>query len=161
VNAYKNGAKPQGKAVKKTLYILNGPNLNLLGTREPEIYGSETLADVERRCAARAKSHGYDITFQQSNHEGQLVDWIQEARRKALGIIINAGAFTHTSVALHDALKAADVPAIEVHLSNVFRREAFRHHSHLSPVVNGVILGFGVTSYELAVDGLVELLKGK
>lgn len=148
-------------AVKKTIYILNGPNLNLLGQREPEIYGSDTLADVERRCAARARTHGFDVSFHQSNHEGQLVDWIHEARAKGLGIIINAGAFTHTSVALHDALKAADVPAIEVHLSNVFKREAFRHHSHISPVVNGVILGFGITSYELAVDGLVELLKVK
>lgn len=147
--------------MKKSIYILNGPNLNLLGAREPDIYGSETLADVERRCAARARTHGFDIRFHQSNHEGQLVDWIHEARSNGLGIIINAGAFTHTSVALHDALKAADVPAIEVHLSNVFKREAFRHHSHISGAVSGIILGFGVTSYELAVDGLVEILKGK
>ncbi|MDE2445044.1 MAG: type II 3-dehydroquinate dehydratase [Alphaproteobacteria bacterium] len=142
----------------KTIYILNGPNLNLLGTREPEIYGADTLADVEARCAARCKALGLGMVFRQTNVEGELVTWIHDAREKAAGIVINAGAYTHTSVALHDAVKAVGLPTIEVHLSNVYKRESFRHHSYLSPVSHGVICGFGVQSYELALDGLSGIL---
>ena len=145
----------------KNVYILNGPNLNLLGTREPEIYGADTLADVETRCAAKALALGLSIEFRQTNLEGELVNWIHEAREKAAGIIINAGAYTHTSVAMHDALKAVGLPAIEVHLSNVYKRESFRHHSYISPVADGVICGFGVQSYELALDGMSGILNKK
>ncbi len=140
------------------IYILNGPNLNLLGTREPETYGSTTLADIESRCSIRAKSLGFSIDFRQSNTEGDIINSIHEAAKKAQGIILNAGAYTHTSVALHDALKAVALPAIEVHLSNVYKREAFRHHSFISPVAHGVICGFGPMSYELAIEGLASLL---
>jgi 3-dehydroquinate dehydratase II len=142
-----------------TVYILNGPNLNLLGTREPEIYGSDTLASIEAQCAARAQSLGLKIVFRQTNIEGELVNWIHEARGAAAGIIINAGAYTHTSVALHDALKAVALPAIEVHLSNVYKREAFRHHSYISPAAHGVICGFGAMSYELALEGISNVLR--
>jgi 3-dehydroquinate dehydratase-2 len=142
----------------KTIYILNGPNLNLLGTREPEIYGSDTLASIEQQCAVRAKSLGLNIVFRQTNIEGELVNWIHEARSLAAGIIINAGAYTHTSVALHDALKAVALPAIEVHLSNVYKRESFRHHSYISPAAHGVICGFGAMSYELALEGISSVL---
>jgi 3-dehydroquinate dehydratase II len=145
----------------KNVYILNGPNLNLLGTREPEIYGADTLADVETRCGEKAKALGFSIEFRQTNLEGELVNWIHEAREKASGIILNAGAYTHTSVALHDALKAVGLPAIEVHLSNVYKRESFRHHSFISPVAHGVICGFGVQSYELALDGMSGILNKK
>jgi 3-dehydroquinate dehydratase II len=143
------------------IFILNGPNLNLLGLREPEVYGHDTLASIEMRCRARAKSFGLEIDFRQTNVEGELVNHIHEAREKAQGIIINAGAYTHTSVALHDALKAVGLPAIEVHLSNVYRRETFRHHSYISPVAQGVICGFGPQSYELALDGLAAILNNK
>jgi 3-dehydroquinate dehydratase II len=143
------------------IYILNGPNLNLLGTREPEIYGIDTLAMVEKKCAAKAKLLGLGIDFRQTNVEGELVNWIHEARLKAQGIIINAGAYTHTSVALHDALKAVALPAIEVHLSNVYKRESFRHHSYISPAAHGVICGFGPQSYELALEGLSSVLNTK
>ena len=124
--------------MSKPIFVLNGPNLNLLGVREPAIYGAETLAEVRRRTETRAKSLGLDVDFRQSNSEGQLVDWIQEAREKACGIILNAGAYTHTSVAILDALTAAEKPVIELHLSNVFRREGFRHHSYVSPAAQGV-----------------------
>ncbi len=140
------------------VYILNGPNLNLLGLREPEIYGHDTLADVETLCHVKAKILGMTIVFRQTNVEGELVNLIHEARGKALGIILNAGAYTHTSVALHDAIKAVGLPAIEVHLSNVYSRESFRHHSFVSPVVRGVICGFGSQSYELALDGMAAIL---
>ena len=140
------------------IYILNGPNLNLLGTREPEIYGADTLAMVEEKCVAKAKALGLAIEFRQTNIEGELVNWIHEARLKAQGIIINAGAYTHTSVALHDALKGVGLPAIEVHLSNVYKRESFRHHSYISPAAHGVICGFGPHSYELALDGISSVL---
>ena len=140
------------------IYILNGPNLNLLGTREPEIYGADTLAMVEEKCTAKAKALGLTIDFRQTNIEGELVNWIHEARLKAQGIIINAGAYTHTSVALHDALKGVGLPAIEVHLSNVYKRESFRHHSYISPAAHGVICGFGPHSYELALDGISSVL---
>jgi 3-dehydroquinate dehydratase II len=142
-----------------TIYILNGPNLNLLGTREPEIYGHDTLASVEAACRAKAKALGFDMEFRQTNIEGELVNHIHDARGKAAGIVINAGAYTHTSVALHDAIKAVGIPTIEVHLSNVYKRESFRHHSFISPVAHGVICGFGPTSYELALEGLSSILK--
>jgi 3-dehydroquinate dehydratase II len=145
----------------KLIYILNGPNLNLLGTREPDIYGADTLAMVEEKCAAKAKSLRLQIVFRQTNLEGELVNWIHEARLKAHGIVINAGAYTHTSVALHDALKAVALPAVEVHLSNVYKRESFRHHSYISPAVHGVICGFGPQSYELALEGLSSVLNAK
>ena len=144
-----------------TIYILNGPNLNLLGLREPEIYGHDTLASVEALCQAKAKALGLTVVFRQTNEEGELVSQIHEAREKAQGIIINAGAYTHTSVALHDAIKAVALPTIEVHLSNVYSREAFRHHSYISPVARGVICGFGPQSYELALEGLAAILKKK
>jgi 3-dehydroquinate dehydratase-2 len=144
-----------------TVFILNGPNLNLLGVRDPSIYGRDTLGDIEERCAARAAALGLEIDFRQSNHEGQLVDWIQEARESADGIILNAGALTHTSVALLDALSAAELPVIEVHLSNIFRRESFRHHSYVSLVANGVICGFGAKGYELALDAIAGLIEGE
>lgn len=142
-----------------TILILNGPNLNLLGVREPAMYGRETLGDIEDACRERAAALGYAVDFRQSNHEGVLVDWIQEARATAAGILINAGALTHTSVAIHDALRAADLPVIEVHLSNVFQREAFRHHSFISAVAAGVICGFGGRSYVLAIDALAGVLE--
>ena len=142
----------------ETIFILNGPNLNLLGTREPDIYGAATLAMVEEQCAAKAKALGFKIDFRQTNVEGELVNWIHEARTKAQGIVLNAGAYTHTSVALHDALKAVALPAVEVHLSNVYQRESFRHHSYISPAVQGVICGFGPQSYELALEGLSRVL---
>ena len=141
------------------IYVLNGPNLNLLGTREPEIYGRTTLADIEAATRARAVSHGLSIEFRQSNHEGELVDWIQEARLKGSAVILNAAAYTHTSVAIHDALKALDRPLIEVHLSNPFCREPFRHHSYVSPVATGVICGLKADGYLLAVDALANLIK--
>ena len=140
------------------VYVLNGPNLNLLGTREPEIYGSATLADIETAAAARAKSHGLTIVFRQSNHEGELVDWIHEARGKGCGVIINPGAYSHTSIALLDALRALDKPVIEVHLSNPHRREAFRHHSYVSEAAKGVICGLGSTGYLLALEAMAGLV---
>ena len=142
------------------IYVLNGPNLNLLGLREPEIYGRTTLAEIGKLAAKRAKSHGLSVVFRQSNDEGKLVDWIQEARTKSAGLIINGGAYTHTSIALHDALRALDKPLVEVHLSNPFAREKFRHHSRISPIANGVIVGFGAESYVLAVDALASLIEG-
>lgn len=145
----------------RPIYVLNGPNLNLLGSREPELYGRTTLADIEKATAERANAHGYEVTFRQSNHEGVLVDWVQEARTAAAGVILNAGAYTHTSLAIHDALRTLDRPLIEVHLSNIFAREPFRHHSHVSPVATGVICGLGATGYLLAIDALASLLKEK
>jgi 3-dehydroquinate dehydratase-2 len=132
--------------------------LNLLGVREPATYGYDTLADVEERCLVRARALDLAIEFRQTNHEGTLVDWIQEAREAADGIILNAGALTHTSVAVHDALKAADVPIIEVHLSNIFRRETFRHHSYVSLAANGGIFGLGPQGYELALEAIASLI---
>jgi 3-dehydroquinate dehydratase-2 len=144
-----------------TVFILNGPNLNLLGVREPATYGYDTLADVEQRCLARAQALDLAIDFRQTNHEGQLVDWIQEARGSADGIILNAGALTHTSVAVLDALNAAEVPVIEVHLSNIFRREHFRHHSYVSLAANGGIFGLGPQGYELALEALASLIEAE
>ncbi len=143
-----------------TVFVLNGPNLNLLGVRDPSVYGHDTLGDIEERCTARAASHGLEIDFRQTNHEGQLVDWIQEARESADGIILNAGALTHTSVAVLDALSASGLPVIEVHLSNIFRRESFRHHSYVSLAANGVICGLGAKGYELAIEAVASLLEG-
>ena len=139
--------------------ILNGPNLNMLGQREPEIYGATTLADIEKLCADVAKQNGLKIAFKQTNHEGELVEWVQQASTASQGLIINAGAYTHTSVALHDALKTLVIPIIEVHLSNIYSREPFRHHSYISPLAKGVICGFGAQSYALAIDALGELLR--
>ena len=142
-----------------TVYVLNGPNLNLLGTREPEIYGRTTLKDVEAMCHDAGRRHGFAIAFHQSNHEGALVDWIQEARAAAAaGIVINPAAYTHTSVAILDALLASGIPAIEVHISNVHARDAFRRHSYISPAAKAVICGFGVNGYVLAIDGLAAML---
>jgi 3-dehydroquinate dehydratase-2 len=132
--------------------------LNLLGVREPATYGYDTLADVEELCLARGRALDLVIEFRQTNHEGTLVDWIQEARESADGIVLNAGALTHTSVAVHDALKAADVPIIEVHLSNIFRRESFRHHSYVSLAANGGIFGLGPQGYELALEAIASLI---
>jgi 3-dehydroquinate dehydratase-2 len=143
----------------KKIWVLNGPNLNLLGTREPTVYGSATLADVEASCRQAAQVHGAEVEFRQSNHEGALVDWLHEAGRSSaatLGVVLNAGAYTHTSVALHDAIKAIVVPVIEVHLSNVHAREPFRHHSFLSPACAGIVVGFGVAGYALAIEGLAR-----
>jgi 3-dehydroquinate dehydratase-2 len=142
----------------KPIYVLNGPNLNLLGSREPEVYGKETLDDVRARCERRAAALGFSIDFRQSNHEGELVAWIQEARDGAAGLIVNAGAFTHTSIAMLDALLACPIPSIEVHLSNIFTREPFRHHSYISKAVKGVICGFGAQGYELAIEALAARL---
>jgi 3-dehydroquinate dehydratase-2 len=141
------------------VFILNGPNLNLLGVREPATYGYDTLADVEQRCLARAQALDLSIEFRQTNHEGQMVDWIHEAREAADGIIINAGALTHTSVAVLDALNAADLPVIEVHLSNIFRRESFRHHSYVSLAARGGIFGLGPQGYELALEALASVIE--
>src|SRR5665213_2010788 len=154
----------QGQAAEArlpTVFILNGPNLNLLGVREPATYGYDTLADVEQRCLARALALDLAIDFRQTNHEGQLVDWIHEAREAADGIILNAGALTHTSVAVLDALNAADLPIIEVHLSNIFRRESFRHHSYVSLAANGGIFGLGPQGYELALEAVAALIEAE
>lgn len=143
--------------MSKTVFVLNGPNLNMLGKREPGIYGGNTLADVERECIAAGEALGLTVDFRQSNHEGVLIDWIHEAGEKAVGVAINAGAYTHTSIALHDAIKAISVPVIEVHISNVHAREAFRHHSAIAPAAKGVICGFGTTSYILALNALKSI----
>ena len=147
----------------KTILVLNGPNLNLLGTREPTVYGLQTLADVEAICAQKCITHGFKLDFRQSNHEGILVDAIQEAGRAQAagtlaGVVFNAGAYTHTSVALHDAIKGAGVTVIELHISNVHAREAFRHHSYLSPVATGVMAGFGVKGYALAISAIAGMV---
>lgn len=144
-----------------TIYVLNGPNLNLLGSREPEIYGRTTLAEIDDALKARATKSGAAIDFRQSNHEGVLVDWVQEAGAKAKGLIINPGAYTHTSIALHDALKAVGIPKIELHLSNIHAREAFRRHSFVSPAVDAVICGLGAAGYLAALDALIRLIDKK
>lgn len=144
-----------------TVYVLNGPNLNLLGAREPEIYGRATLEDIKNALEAHAARAGAVIEFRQSNHEGVLVDWVQEAGAKAKGLIINPGAYTHTSIALHDALKAVSTPKIELHLSNVHAREAFRRSSMVSPAVTAVICGLGAAGYLTALDALLRLIDKK
>ena len=140
------------------IYVLNGPNLNLLGKRQPHIYGHETLADIERDCRALATNLGLEMRFHQSNREYELIDWVHEARETASGIVINPAAFTHTSVAILDALSAFDHPIIEVHISNVHKREEFRHHSYISPIASGVIAGFGTQGYQLAIRRLATLI---
>ncbi|SDM40633.1 3-dehydroquinate dehydratase [Oryzisolibacter propanilivorax] len=145
----------------KTVFVLNGPNLNLLGTREPQIYGAHTLADVEALCHQACERHGLGLVFRQSNHEGELVDWIHEAGRlhgqgALAGLVLNAGAYTHTSVALLDAVKGTGVPLVELHISNVHARESFRHHSYLSAAARAVLCGFGVQGYALAIDGVAQ-----
>jgi len=146
----------------KKILVLNGPNLNLLGTREPATYGHETLADVEKMCRDAGQALGVEVDCRQSNHEGQLIDWIHEAGReiaagRMLGVVMNPGAYTHTSIALHDAIKGASVTLIELHISNVHARESFRHHSYISPAARGIIVGLGVKGYPLAIEALVRV----
>lgn len=141
-----------------SILVLNGPNLNLLGQREPEVYGTTTLADIDAMCHAHADHKGFTVDFVQSNHEGALVDAIHTARGVHDGIILNAGAYTHTSIALHDAIAGTQVPTIELHLSNIHARESFRHHSYIAPVAVGMICGFGAMGYTLALDALLEHL---
>lgn len=145
--------------MSKPVYILNGPNLNLLGQREPEIYGRDTLNDIESRVTKIAASLGLDFTFRQTNSEGELINWVQEARSSGSAIIINAAGLTHTSISLHDSLSASQLPIVEVHLSNIFRRESFRHHSYVSLSAVGVICGFGAMSYDLALHAISNILK--
>jgi 3-dehydroquinate dehydratase-2 len=150
----------------KKVFVLNGPNLNLLGTREPQVYGANTLADVEKMCRDEASRLSLDLDFRQSNHEGQLIDWIHEAGRECaagalLGVVFNAGALTHTSIALHDAIKGVNVPVVELHISNVHAREPFRNHSWLSPVAKAILAGFGVHGYPLAIAGLAQIASPK
>jgi 3-dehydroquinate dehydratase II len=146
----------------KTVYVLNGPNLNLLGRREPNVYGRATLKDVEALCRKTATAHKLAVVFRQSNHEGELVDWIQEADAKnACGVVLNPGGYTHTSVAIHDAIKAVSVPVIEVHISNIHARESFRHKSYVSPVAKAMICGFGAAGYALAITGLAGTIGAK
>jgi len=147
--------------VNRTVVVLNGPNLNLLGLREPEIYGRETLDDIRAAVTARAQSHGVTVDFRQSNDEGELITWIQAARTAAAGIIINAGGYTHTSVAILDSLLASSLPVIEVHLSNIYRREEYRHHSYISRAATGVICGLGAHGYELAIDAMAKILDSR
>jgi 3-dehydroquinate dehydratase-2 len=146
----------------KRLYILNGPNLNLLGTREPDIYGRATLKDVEKLCREAAARYKLAVEFRQSNHEGELIGWIHEAAaEKAAGILINPAGLTHTSIALRDAIAAVAVPVIEVHISNIFAREPFRHVSHVAPVAKASLCGFGIWGYGLAIDGLAAMIGAK
>jgi 3-dehydroquinate dehydratase II len=143
-----------------TVYVINGPNLNLLGTREPEKYGRSTLADVEVLCRDAATRHGLGLEFRQSNHEGDLVDWFHEAARAgAVGIVLNAAAYTHTSVAIFDAISAGKLPTIEVHITNIHAREPWRHTSYVSLAAKGIVCGFGIAGYALAIDGLASLLE--
>ncbi|OWJ96193.1 type II 3-dehydroquinate dehydratase [Pseudomonas sp. A46] len=141
----------------RTVLVLNGPNLNMLGTREPATYGHETLADIADQCVSTAAGLGFEVDFRQTNHEGELIDWIHQARGRCAGILINPAAWTHTSVALRDALVAAELPVIEVHLSNVHKREAFRHHSFVSAIAVGVICGLGSQGYSLALQHFGQL----
>jgi 3-dehydroquinate dehydratase-2 len=148
-------------AKAKSILVLNGPNLNLLGSREPAIYGHETLADIEKSCREHAQSLGLTLDFRQSNHEGVLIDWVQQARGKAAGIVVNPGGLGHSSVALLDALLASELPVIEVHLSNIFRRESFRRHSFVSEAARGVICGLGPHGYLLALEALAGIVGAK
>jgi len=142
----------------KPIYVLNGPNLNLLGVREPHIYGTTTLDQVEALCEARAAALGFEIVFRQTNHEGQLIDWVQEARTGASALVLNPAAYGHTSIALFDSLKSVEAPIVECHLSNPAARETFRHKSYVSLVARGVVAGFGPASYELAIEAAVRLI---
>jgi len=155
-------AKTPDKTAEQTIYVLNGPNLNLLGTREPQTYGHARLADVEKLCMETAAQFGLKADCRQSNREGELIDFIHEAHaRQAAGIIINAGAYSHTSIALHDALKAVKVPAVEVHISNIHARESFRHHSFTAIAAFAVLAGFGIDGYRLAINGLAAKIGAK
>jgi len=146
------------KSTAKTIYVLNGPNLNLLGTREPQIYGPSTLKDVEKLCRNTAEAHGFAVEFRQSNHEGVIVDWIQEAgANRIAGIVLNPGGLTHTSVAVHDAIKAISVPVVETHISNIHAREPWRNHSYVSFAAKAVICGFGIQGYALAINGIAAM----
>jgi 3-dehydroquinate dehydratase-2 len=153
-------AKNSSKSKLLPIYIINGPNLNLLGTREPEIYGRATLGEIEKLCAERSRSHGLSIVFLQSNKEGELVEYLQEARTSACGVILNAAGYTHTSVAILDAMQMLKQPVIEVHLSNPARREDFRHLSYVAKAATGSITGLGVNSYLLAIDAVAGILTG-
>jgi len=149
----------------KKILVLNGPNLNLLGTREPAVYGRETLADVERLCRDEGARLGVVVECRQSNHEGDLVDWIHEAGRATapgdtMGVVLNAGAYTHTSVALHDAIKGSGAVVVELHITNVHAREPFRHHSYISPAARGIVVGFGVQGYAIAIGALMRVAAG-
>ncbi len=156
------GNRRFGARMAKTIYVLNGPNLNLLGTREPHLYGRSTLADVEKLCRSTAERHGFALVFRQSNHEGQIIDWINEARaEKAAGLIINPAGHTTTSVAILDALLTMEAPVIEVHITNIHAREEFRRHSYVSRAAKAVICGFGTAGYGLAITGLASLLGAK
>jgi 3-dehydroquinate dehydratase-2 len=148
-------------ATRPVVLVLNGPNLNMLGVREPKIYGTETLGDIEIACRERAGALGLNLDFRQSNHEGELVEWIHEARDEANGVVINAGAYTHTSIAIRDALSVAELPVIEVHLSNVYARESFRHHSYLSAVSRGVICGLGGFGYICALEAMARFIAAR
>lgn len=141
-----------------TILVLNGPNLNMLGVRQPEIYGNESLSDIEKTCRAKASKLGLEIDFRQSNYEGELVTLIQEARGKMAGIVVNAAAYTHTSIAILDALSLVEMPIIEIHLSNIYARDSFRHHSYISAIANGVICGLGSHSYLLALEALKRII---
>ena len=141
----------------KPIFVLNGPNLNLLGTREPQIYGADSLADLQKRCEAKAAALGHTVVFRQSNKEGELVDWLNEARDAAAAVVLNAAGYSHTSIAIHDAIKAMATPVVECHLSNPQAREAFRHVSLVSPAARGVISGFGAKGYELAIEAAAHL----
>ena len=146
----------------KTVYVLNGPNLNLLGTREPEIYGRATLADIEKLCRTTAERHRLTVEFRQSNHEGQIIDWIQEAsKEKAAGLVINPAGYSHTSIAILDALATLEAPIIEVHLSNIHAREQFRRRSYVSQVARAVLCGFGAEGYALAISGLAAMIDAR
>ena len=151
----------KSQAGTSSIYVLNGPNLNLLGTREPEVYGRHTLAQIADLSRARARKHGFEIDFRHSNREGEIVDWLQEARSKAAGVILNAAGYSHTSIAILDACRMLDLPLIEVHLSNPYRREAYRRRSFVSEAATGVICGLGAQGYLLAIDALAGILKDK
>ena len=142
----------------KPIYVLSGPNLNLLGSREPDIYGAATLAEIQSLCEARAATLGQSIVFRQTNHEGELIDWVQEAGREAAALVLNAAGYGHTSVALHDALRTIKIPIVECHLSNPAAREAFRHQSYVTQVATGVVAGFGPQSYLLAIEAAAGVL---
>lgn len=143
---------------KSVVYVLNGPNLNMLGTRQPELYGSDTLSDVEAMCREATDALGLTLVFRQTNHEGELVSWIQEARTEAAALILNAAAYTHTSIAIHDSLQMLDAPIIELHVSNIYRRESYRHASFVAPSATGVIAGFGARGYVMAVEAAARLI---
>lgn len=161
VNAFTRKMEGNGVAENPRVLVLNGPNLNLLGTRQPEIYGRETLADLEALCLDQGKALGLHVTCKQSNQEGDLVTWVQQSRENCHGLVINAAAYTHTSVALMDALQAVGLPAIEVHLSNIHQRESFRHHSYISKVAIGMICGLGIDGYRLALSALAHKLRSE